>query len=372
MLCYVQTWGAIYTMDIYFQVQFKIGSDEIKRYRQYYLLFVFLATTIIASIPLGAGNFGYDYTTSLQTCIYLFGNNQAYFWLTLVLPFTVMLFTSFVFSILTFKRLHNIFVESQLRQNRKAKPGRVVSDVNSAQDDYADRMRFNYWSSDELDNDFDNDGRVIIKSTIPNPLNQGVELSNSTNAYDDESEDDEQYDESDERPTDVDFDMEDRRVLEELEEARRSVATSGPSVSINGGVTTPSRFSDADALDNRASSIGTRQTSAIIHTSVDRNQSASKMSNIWICLHKTWKYNGRMILFLFFFCACAIYILPTIIYLFYTKYDQFRHGTENFAGCLVRASLTSPIQSQEAVDARALALCGAHPDYRPPFYLVSV
>jgi hypothetical protein len=78
-----------------------------------------------------------------------------------------------------------------------------------------------------------------------------------------------------------------------------------------------------------------------------------------------------MMLFLFFFCAVAIYILPTLIYLFYTKYDQYIHGTEDFVSCLVVASLSTPVQTQEVVDAAALARCGAHPSYRPPFYLVS-
>jgi hypothetical protein len=376
-------------------VQFKIGTAEIKKYRQYYLIFVFIATTAIATIPLAAGNFGYDYTTSLQTCIYLFGDNQAFFWLTLVLPFSVMLFTSFIFSILTFKRLHHIFVESQLRHNNKANTqvNRLPSDVNSAQDEYTQRMRFNYWSSDELDNDFDSDGKVTIKSTIANPLSCDVELSLSgrtghAEQYHHYADKERNYS-SDSTSPSFSLSQHDRSVHEELAEARRSgsvlsssgvtheasLASSGASASVRGGGAGSGNVLRGEYME-RPSSIGTRSSSVIERGEAgteDITKSSSKLSNIWICINKTWKYNGRMILFLFFFCAVAIFLLPTLIYLFYTKYDQFVHGTENFVACLVRVSLTTPasLQTQQTVDARAHSECGSHPSNRPPFYVVS-
>lgn len=351
-----------------------MGAAEIKKYRPYYFAFVFISATGITSIPLAAGNLGYDYSTSLQTCIYLFGDQQAFFWLTLVLPFTVMICTSFFFSILTFKRLHLIFVGSELRQNKrftKAQDGRLVSDVNSAQDEYTQRVRFNYWSSDGLDNEFDSDGNVTIKSTIVNPLSGDVELSNSSHTYGDNEF--YHYEEEVQTPSESVLSIEDRIVQEELEAARKSVAParSHNTLDLVGRITEMGRETRDEDM-GRQSSVGTRMSSVSVSPNDSpKKQSFQRMSNMWICLKKTWKYNGWMMLFLFFFCAVAIFILPSLVYLYYTKYDQYIHGTENYVECLVTASFTSPLQTQEAVDFAAHAECGSHPSYRPPFSLVS-
>ena len=349
-----------------------MGAVEIKKYRRRYFIFVLLATTVTASVPLGAGNLGYDYSTSLQMCLYLFGDHQAYFWLTLVLPFSVMLFASFFFSILTFKRLHHIFVHSQLRQNKsqsKSQRGRAPSDVDSAQDDYSQRMRFNYWSSDDaLDNDFDSDGKVTIKSTIVNPLSidgQAVlELSNSNHSYG--KQDKEAFSSTEEE-----------KIQEELVEARQRAHSRPPahqtSYTSSDTITHELRLSENDvgrpsSADTRATSSGPQQTDV---SSPTTNQKFQKISNLLICLKKTWKYNGRMILFLFFFCTIAIFILPTLVYLFYNKYDQYVLGTEDYVKCLVTASQFSPGQAQEEVDSFAQSRCGTHPSDRPPIPIVS-
>ena len=360
-----QTWGAIYTVDVYVQVQFKLGTAEVQRYRRYYVVFVLLLSGIVAMIPLAAGNLGYDYSTSLQTCLYLFGDHQAYFWLTLVLPFSVMLFTSFFFSVLTFRRLHHIFVQSELRQNIKQR-GRIVSDASTLQDEYSERIRFNYWSTDYLDNDFDTDGKIIVNPSISNPLSAGLELSKSES-----SEKLRSNDENSDYPSELS--AADKMVQLELEESRLSVVSlSGDdlrhfTIDRGSGVTTSS--------DEEKEGMPTAENGASERSETPQSDKSkekfSKQNPILICLQKTWKYNGRMILFLLFYCLVAIYILPTLIYMYYTKYDYYVDGTKDYVQCLVYASLFSDVQTQQAVDAIALALCGSHPATRPPFILVS-
>jgi hypothetical protein len=86
---------------------------------------------------------------------------------------------------------------------------------------------------------------------------------------------------------------------------------------------------------------------------------------------ETWKYNGRVLIFIVIYCALSLYVIPTFIYLFHSTYQRNVDSADEWVGCLIVASFISPVQTQSGVDSFARATCGSHPDPRPPYNLVS-
>jgi hypothetical protein len=92
----------------------------------------------------------------------------------------------------------------------------------------------------------------------------------------------------------------------------------------------------------------------------------TKISKFEFLVRKTLKYNGRTILFLLTFCVTTLFVAPLLIYMNLLEYDTYDRSGEEFLDCLVVASLSCPVQTQEGVDACGLESCGAHQKLRPP------
>jgi hypothetical protein len=92
----------------------------------------------------------------------------------------------------------------------------------------------------------------------------------------------------------------------------------------------------------------------------------AKISKFEFLVRKTLKYNGRTILFLLTFCVTTLFVAPLLIYMNLLEYDTYDRSGEEFLDCLVVASLSCPVQTQEGVDACGLDSCGAHQKLRPP------
>ena len=82
------------------------------------------------------------------------------------------------------------------------------------------------------------------------------------------------------------------------------------------------------------------------------------------------RYNGRSIVFIVTFCLSTLYIGIMLFILNKVQYRKYVDGTEDYAQCLVQASLRSPEQTQEACDAYAQQQCGQYPSVRPDKYEV--
>lgn len=82
------------------------------------------------------------------------------------------------------------------------------------------------------------------------------------------------------------------------------------------------------------------------------------------------RYNGRSIVFIVTFCLSTLYIAIMLFILNKVQYGKYVDGTEDYAQCLVEASIRSPNQSQEGVDAYAQHVCGDYPSVRPNKYEV--
>jgi hypothetical protein len=111
----------------------------------------------------------------------------------------------------------------------------------------------------------------------------------------------------------------------------------------------------------------------------DYNESTSRVKpsfwkTTWDHIKRTWKYNGRQMVFFGTFCVLTLAILPVIIYSYGTQFDYFVEGTEHFIECLLEAAArlqaTDPSATQESVDAYAESECGAVPSVRPSTVLV--
>lgn len=83
------------------------------------------------------------------------------------------------------------------------------------------------------------------------------------------------------------------------------------------------------------------------------------------------RYNGRSIVFIVTFCLSTLYIAIMLFILNEVQYDKNVRGTEDYAQCLVQASIGSPVQTQESCDAYAQQQCGEYPSVRPDKYEVS-
>lgn len=105
--------------------------------------------------------------------------------------------------------------------------------------------------------------------------------------------------------------------------------------------------------------------------------SKSFLETFWNKTKRTWKYNGRQMIFFSTFCLCTLAIIPVVIYAYGTQFDRFVTGTEDFAECLIEAAAfyqyTYPdFATQESVDAFAESNCGKHPAVRPDTSLVMI
>lgn len=91
---------------------------------------------------------------------------------------------------------------------------------------------------------------------------------------------------------------------------------------------------------------------------------------------RTWQYSGRQLIFVVTFVMATAFIVPSLIYVFGGKREEFVRGTEEFAACLFLASvqystMVGPAATQEGADAYSQEKCGKYPQTRVSMSLVS-
>lgn len=100
---------------------------------------------------------------------------------------------------------------------------------------------------------------------------------------------------------------------------------------------------------------------------------SSKVScckTFWEHVKRTWKYNGRQMIFFATICVCTLAMVPVIVFSYGTNYDYYVGGTEDFIECLLDSAGNHQGTSQEEVDWYAKEHCGSVPSVRPDQALV--
>lgn len=261
------------------------SSNHGKNNVKYLFISIFVCGTC-ATIPLAAGNLGFDYQANIPVCLYLVSDGRNYLWTTLVAPFGLFAVLCLVYTLKSIHKIQSIFVSSD------------KYDPNSRQDNHSTDA-----ASLEFKSDQSRSSNIRMMNQTAAPLHQ----------YGDDRRTEEGHMEP---------------VFDEFIEV----------------------------------SISSRP---------------SQLASLWNKVKRTWKYNGRQMIFFFTFCLCTLSIIPVVVYSYGTQFDYFVDGTEDFAECLVEQAaiyqFTYPLSStQESVDAYAESQCGKHPDVRPDTALVSI
>jgi hypothetical protein len=121
--------------------------------------------------------------------------------------------------------------------------------------------------------------------------------------------------------------------------------------------------SDANTAANASRTVSQRRLAA--YYTASRSAFQRSIHSWRMFMHATWKYNGLSIVFVSTFCLSTLVIGPFLFFLDYVWWFPAVHAGEDFTECLVKASLSCPEQTQEAVDSFAREMCGAVPGHRP-------
>jgi hypothetical protein len=484
---WIALWGAIYSMDIYL-VTSLTEHTFLKQLRRYYFWFALLFTIGITSSALIADNYGYDYTTALPNCLYLFAQNDTYFWTTLVLPYVISASICLAASIGSAYRLQSVFVNSQ-RSSRKRILRNVINNYNRNQargragrgegrnqqlapvEDYDRESTMNFaasemtpnpsgvgmndlsrngdrgagggahdeddedetprfrqdWSIDlensrkpyldsaqsssnhegliripsdpaynpmmsspsssspiqplptVMENSFSSGSRLVShheRSTLPGTTSTAIasspsesSASQAMSSFNIELKEGQRTTEN--SRVSMQPDHEDDYVVSMIsEDCLHDLRSSLPSHGTGGHQQDDTEFSSSGQDQSRTITVGTTGTGMIEENMIPESAANALFRQIAEKLVETWKYNGRIILFITVYCLLSFYVIPVFVYLFHLTYDKNVQSAEDFIACLLTASVTSPIQTQAYVDQYSQDQCGEHPNPRPPYGLV--
>mmetsp|Transcript_5076 Transcript_5076/g.7753 ORF Transcript_5076/g.7753 Transcript_5076/m.7753 type:complete len:578 (-) Transcript_5076:29-1762(-) len=396
---WVAIWGAVYSMDIYLVTSFSLTRREIENLRKYYLGFVALTAGVLSCIGLFSGNLGYDYTTSLPNCLFLYAEEDLFFWLTLVLPYSVCVSICTVASVRTAYRLHKVFVYSR----RVRRTGHVASNSSSPiLTSIINCVRISLWITKRSETSGDNSATAARKNTVDSTRDDSIDGIGREWSLDIDSTVTHIPHLADIvvsplprlRPTAVpDPDGGLSIYSENSEGPIPNTSEDGMELSPSNSSTKTSVIPDDNDMEEADSSskvkfsqssessrrielsprTASNTTSGTATVSCTDDRSPAGVSMVGILANTfsdTWKYNGRVLIFLAVYCLLSWYVIPTFIYLFQTSYDDHVDSANDYVECLITASFLSPLQTQTAVDSFAKEMCGKYPTPRPPIKLL--
>jgi hypothetical protein len=483
---WIALWGAIYSVDIYL-VTSLTDHNKLKQLRRGYLWFAGIVTIAVTCVGLIADNFGYDYTTALPNCMYLFAQNETYFWTTLVLPYVISCIICLLASFGSAYRLQSVFVNSKLSSRRRMlrnviqtlnrqQPQQITEtrgvggggggrrNLNSTDDclsqetgeeteqeegqgqgkgeegqenqlhhqpqkeepsgqewnDHSDNRRkpLDLSSGDSQEewsyqrrSDVASSSNPLLHSRQPLPIiidrssthsilpsslpptntpydiaSSPSESSQAMSSFNIElkEEDPSRITEQTLQPDHEDdyiVSIISEEYLSELRNSFPRLHSQFTCTSIQtrtDDTVTPTSTSTRTRIPSNPSATsanGNGRERSISEETREREMLPASAANALIRqisekIIETWKYNGRIILFIFVYCLLSVYVIPVFVYLFHLTYDQNVDSAEDYIACLITASVLSPIQTQDNVDQYSESECGRHPSPRPPFGLV--
>jgi hypothetical protein len=409
LFLWVEIWSVLLSIDTYMHIVSRTSADHITYWRKRYLTIAFTFCTFMTLIPLCAGNLGFDPYANLPFCLYLFSDNESYFWWTLFAPFCILNAFCLILTIAGAVRIHQIFVStSKYTSSSACSSGAAVtvpvdsdmSAVNVLSDSLKRQVRerdstyeYEEDGSEHVDDDSYSEGsnRMVSQdsaSTLSLAQGGGF-LSLNPNLYGGTLS----YNEplvlpqvqSTQNPLSPTTSSSERIVSSRLDRNRghddvpwRDSESWGneipsPTLRVGSGGTDNSskvsavRFINRDSFPNEISSSGSTRPSEL---------SGSEGRKTWISsvgkkikkgkinlnlLKESLRYNGRSILFVIVFCVTTMYVAPSLYYINSVKYDAYVQGSVDYVECLVYSSFICEIQTQKGVDACAMARCGAFP-----------
>jgi hypothetical protein len=321
-IIWIEMWSFFMAYENYLYIcsALEQSSNHHGKNNKKYLVASFFVCSVCTAIPLFAGNLGFDYEANLPICLFLVSDNRNYLWGTLVAPFGLFGILCLVYTLLSIRKIQSIFVHSEdylARSSAHTDGG--VTDESSFQSSVKMSIVRGSGSKDHDNLDSNRDSVTLGSNPMHVPQSEGAKDSAA--------------------------DFDDVRGTQDISEA----------MNVN-----DSDMHNEPVFDYSMNS---------------ERPKPSFMRTAWSHIRRTWKYNGRQMVFFGSFCLLTLAIIPIIIYSYGTQFDYFVEGTEHFIECLIEAAAklqaTDPSATQESVDAYAESECGTVPSARPPTSLVS-
>lgn len=180
---WIEYWSVVLSFDSYMMVSHRatsfraVGEDNEKKRNWYYMFGALAVCSIFTSIPLGAGNFGFDPMQNVPMCLFLFSTSSYYFWSCFIVPLTIMVSLCCFFSVLGMIQMHSIFVNSNHRYKRRGEGGKGsvsstgLSSTGGGRGGARGRFRSD---TSMLTDDYDDENFTGVRDSI-NPLSEQSE-----------------------------------------------------------------------------------------------------------------------------------------------------------------------------------------------------
>ena len=451
---WIALWGAVYAVDTYL-VTLLLKKSILVTLRSYYTWFVVFTSTLLASIGLMADAYGYDYTTSLPNCMFLYADGKdVYFWWVLLFPYSLCVTTCIVASMGTAYRLHSVFVTNRIRptagqsrmgvvpgssiqryhtrRNKRVTRASLTPSEVSRDDIITKEVMGREWSADADTLSFaTNDSTkmpgtlntALVRHTVPSDgekkLSQQIDIESANPLHDkeqlvesggkhggngqvrliavpeggpgmeeventtlsicqrdnDSNWRDSRWDERSSKRDDLTLEEDVRDTTPSIELADYRVDFIDDNESQPRDTNSVSYIYRSSGGTSHDDPSDQSRSSGQLPWSKDSPSSAVRAPGAWLhnlswTFSETWKYNGRVLIFIGVYCMLSLYVIPTFIFLFHSTYDHNVQSSEDWIECLVVYSFLSPEQTQSTVDKFTQDMCGPHPVPRPHYSLV--
>lgn len=373
---WVEAWSAIFVVDLYLHVTSRVTPHDVPMLRNRYLAFATLTATFLTVLPLAAGNFGFDPETAVPFCSYFLSDNTHFFWYSFIVPMTVLILIDVWFALLVMVRLNQVFVNKNwfLADADEGTPtqiaGRYMRRQSSnlemhesmasedLQEQYRQKSTMYYEEHGQFsDQSVDVLSEVMtVSTTVTSRPGTDMSASNAsrrrqnfvyTSSF-------------------CDGDSLTAPLLRPASSLTASVA-----VSVGADAASPVDTTNPMLSESSANSFSLEPRGKVVLSSGSVGD-----AYLWLrYLRGTWRYNRLTIMFVVIFCFSSLVVLPLIVNLYHTTWHSSVKGAQEFASCLVQASVASQSagveQTQAAVDSYCQQICGDHPANRPNVTYVS-
>jgi hypothetical protein len=379
---WVEAWSAIFVVDLYLHVTSRVTSHDVPMLRNRYLAFAILTTTFLTILPLAAGNFGFDPETAIPFCSYFLSDNTHFFWYSFIIPMTVLILIDVWFALLVMVRLNQVFVNKNwfladadegtptqisgrymLRQSSNLEMHESMASED-LQEQYRQKSTMYYEEHGQFsDQSVEVLSEVMTISTTATSR-PGTDISASSVSRRRQNF---AYTSS--------FCDGDSLTAPMLRPA--SFLTASVAVSAGADAASPVDTTNPMLNESLATSLNADSFSLEPHGKAGLSSGpVGENAYLWLrYLRGTWRYNRLTIMFVVIFCFSSLVVLPLIVNIYHTTWHSSVQGAQDFASCLVQASVASQSagveQTQAAVDSYCEQICGEHPANRPNVTYVS-
>ena len=109
-MLWIEMWAVYLTWETYLHITSAAKNYDRRMYKRIYAAFTFAFCFTAVLVPYFANNLGFDPKSAIPFCLYLFSEDDRYFWFTLVTPMILFCLTGIGFSVAGAIRMQQIFV----------------------------------------------------------------------------------------------------------------------------------------------------------------------------------------------------------------------------------------------------------------------